>query len=102
MALGHAGVVDEHVEAAELGFGAPDQVGGRIGVGDVALQQRVTLARQRRERCAGARRVAVVMHADARALAGALDCGRAADAARRAGDQDRSHPDNLRITVTAS
>ena len=83
-------VVDEHVEAAERRGGGVDHLPHRLGVGEVGADDHVPLPRQPGGDLLGALAARAVVHRDAVAARGERARDRRADAARRAGDEDRA------------
>ena len=108
-----AGVVDQHVQAAEVRVGLVGHPPDGLGVGQVGLDDRVPVTRQSGQHLAGQPGRPAVMHRHPVALPGERLRDRSADAPRRPRHQYRSlrhhapsgpryscvpHPDNARPT----
>ena len=84
------GVVDQYVQAVQVGVGLVDHPPDGLGVGQVGLDHGVAVARQPGQHLAGQAGRPTVMHRHPVALPGERFGHRAADAPRRPSHQYRS------------
>ena len=88
MALGDAGIVDQHIQLAHLAIHLVYQLEHRIRVSNIRRKRPVTTARQVADQVVSRLLVGVEMHGNAGALLGAGAGSSLADTARGTGEQD--------------